>query len=235
MIENFKSAINYNEGINFSSVMNKVFFKMFMGLLVTALAAYITFATGLYVTILSSSFFTFGIAIVEIGLVVYLSSRILKMNSSQASFWYYTYAVLNGITMAYIFAMFQLQIVFLAFACTSAMFGITALYGYTTKKDLSSLGSVGTMLLLGIIITTFLNIFLFKSAGLDLFLLYAGLAVFAGITAYDIQKIKEMSNMVDSSENNIVNAVATMGALMIYMDFINIFIRLLSIFSRRND
>ncbi len=104
-----------------------------------------------------------------------------------------------------------------------------------TKKDLTSLGTVGLMLLFGIIITTLLNMFFFKSQGLDLFVLYAGLVVFAGITAYDIQNIKNMTQMVEGSEDNVINAVATMGALQIYLDFINIFLRILSIVSRKED
>lgn len=235
MEDNFRSAIRFNEGINFSTIMNKVFSKMFIGLFVTAIAAYITYTSGVYVTILSNTFLSIGIAIAEFALVIYLSSRILKMDAMKANFWFYAYAVLNGITMAYIFAMFRSQTIFLAFACSAAMFGITALYGYITKKDLSTVGSVGLMLLVGVIITTLLNTFLFKSVGVDLFLLYAGLVIFAGLTAYDMQQIKQITAMVDEGQKDLAECVSIMGALTIYMDFINIFIRLLSIFGRNDD
>lgn len=235
MNNDFQEAIRYNENVNFSNILTKIFSKMFLGLIVTAIASYFTYVTGLFEVILFNKFLTFGFAIAELALVIYLSARIIKMSKAQSNFWFYTYAVINGITMSYIFAAFGSGTIFMAFACSAIMFAAVAIYGYVTKKDLTSLGTVGLMLLFGIIITTLLNMFFFKSQGLDLFVLYAGLVVFAGITAYDIQNIKNMTQMVEGSEDNVINAVATMGALQIYLDFINIFLRILSIVSRKED
>lgn len=233
----FKSTIN-NEDFRKNStnnVISKVFSKLFIGLLVTAIVSFATYATGLYSLILSSSLFYIGLGIGEIALVVYLSAKIMHMDKTTANMWYYAYAALNGVTMSYIFAMFNIGTIFLAFACSALMFGVTALYGYVTKKNLDTIGSIGMMLLLGIIITTILNILIFKSTGLDLLLLYLGLFVFAGITAYDMQKIKEISNVAYSLDSNEVNSVATIGALNIYLDFINIFIRILTLCARGDD
>lgn len=234
-MNDFNNAIRYNEGINTNSVMTKVFSKMFLGLIVTALAAYFTFATGAFIYIVRNPILEFGIAILEVALVIYLSVRVVKMSKGQANFWFYTYAVLNGITMSYIFAAYTQSTIFLAFLCSAAMFGCTAIFGAITKKDLSTVGTVGVMLLIGITITTLLNMLIFKSTGIDLFLLYAGLVLFAGITAYDIQNIKNLSNQVEGQSENLVNTVATLGALEIYLDFINIFVRLLAIIGNRSD
>ncbi len=228
-------AIKYNQGIDTESLMTKVFGKMFLGLIVTAFAAYFTFATGAFEYILQNTFLKIGIAVAEVALVIYLSTRVMKMSKVQANCWFYAYAILNGITLSYIFAAYTQSTIFLAFICAAAMFGLTAVYGAATKKDLSTVGSVGIMLLIGVTITTLLNMFIFKSTGLDLFLLYAGLVVFAGITAYDIQNVKNLAYSVEGQSENLVNTVATLGALEIYLDFINIFVRLLAIIGNRNE
>jgi len=165
-----------------------------------------------------------------IGFVFFLSARIhaIKASTAQALFW--VYAAMMGLMMSYIFLAYTGESVARVFFITSGTFAAMSLYGYTTKRDLTGLGSFMMMGLIGIIIAMVVNIFL-QSAAMQFIISVLGVLIFVGLTAYDTQKIKNMYSAVDSSE--IAGKKAIMGALTLYLDFINLFIMLLSLFGDR--
>jgi hypothetical protein len=165
-----------------------------------------------------------------IGFVFFLSARIhaIKASTAQALFW--VYAAMMGLMMSYVFLAYTGESVARVFFITSGTFAAMSLYGYTTKRDLTGLGSFMMMGLIGIIIAMVVNIFL-QSAAMQFIISVLGVLIFVGLTAYDTQKIKNMYSAVDSSE--IAGKKAIMGALTLYLDFINLFIMLLSLFGDR--
>jgi FtsH-binding integral membrane protein len=140
--------------------------------------------------------------------------------------------VINGVTLSFIFLAFTQESITSVFFITAATFGAMAAYGYFTKSDLSSWGKILFMALIGIIIATIVNIFL-NSSMLNMIVSYAGVLIFVGLTAYDTQKIKERLSMADSADET-AQKIALMGALSLYLDFINLFIYLLRIFGSRD-
>ncbi len=165
-----------------------------------------------------------------IGFVFFLSARIhaIKASTAQALFW--VYAAMMGLMMSYVFLAYTGESVARVFFITAGTFAAMSLYGYTTKRDLTGLGSFMMMGLIGIIIAMVVNIFL-QSAAMQFIISVLGVLIFVGLTAYDTQKIKNMYSAVDSSE--IAGKKAIMGALTLYLDFINLFIMLLSLFGNR--
>lgn len=142
------------------------------------------------------------------------------------------FAVINGVTLSSIFVIYTMASIAQTFFICSATFGVMAVYGYTTKRDLSSMGKLLFMALIGLIIATVVNIFM-RSSGLDMAISYIGVLVFVGLTAWDTQKIKLMlANAEDMGEG--AQKIALIGALSLYLDFINLFIYLLRIFGRRD-
>lgn len=223
-IENEQSMSTY-----LSHVMRSVYMRMTYGLLLTALTSYVIASSPTMMTaIFSSSIIFYGLMIAELALVVILSARINKMSSGTARLLFFAYAVLNGVVFTSIFFMYSPAVIFKTFLITAGTFGAMSIYGYTTKSDLSKIGSYLYMALIGLIITAVVNIFV-KSSGLDWVVSLAGVAIFVGLTAWDTQKIKAMAMATD--EQN-VSKLATMGALSLYLDFINLFLYLLRIFGR---
>ncbi len=217
-----------------NKVMRRVFGKMTLGLLITAIVSLTFVSSGrqlLKLIFESSPLIFWSFIIVEFGVVVLLSSRINKMKATTASVLFYLYAVLTGITLTPIFFLYTGAVIVKTFFITAGTFGAMAIYGYTTKKDLSKIGSILYMCLIGVIIATIVNVFM-KSSTLDWAISFAGVAIFIGLTAWDTQKIKRMSAETVGSEN--VSKVATIGALSLYLDFINLFIYLLRIFGSRD-
>ena len=143
------------------------------------------------------------------------------------------YSILNGVMLSSIFLLYSTAIISKVFFITAGTFGVTALYGYATKKDLSSLGNILFMALIGLVIATVVNVFM-KSAMFDLILSYIGVIIFVGLTAWDSQKIKHMM-MVQQDADESAQKLALIGALSLYLDFINLFLYLLRIFGRSND
>ena len=154
-----------------------------------------------------------------------------KLSLSVATIMFVIYSLVNGVTLSFIFLVYDIGTIGTVFLITAATFGAMALIGYTTKKDLSGMGRFLLMALIGIIIATVVNLLFVKSAGFDL--LYAGVLIFAGLTAYDTQKIKEMCNSFDYADAS-AQKLALLGALSLYLDFINLFLYLLRIFGRRS-
>ena len=171
--------------------------------------------------------------IAELALVIGLSTAINKLSLTTATLLFILYSVINGATLSSIFIVYDISTIGNVFFITAGTFGAMALYGYTTKKDLSGLGKLLFMGLIGIIIATLVNVFLVKSAGFDLLLSYAGVLIFVGLTAYDSQKIKEMCSSIEYADAS-AQKLSLLGALTLYLDFINLFLYLLRIFGRRD-
>ena len=212
-------------------VMRRVFGKMFLGLLVTALTSFFVMTNESLMTMFFGNRFAFWIlAAAELGLVIWLTARINKISQSMATLLFYVYSMLNGLTLTPIFLIYTASSIATTFLITAGTFGAMCLFGYVTKQDLSKFGSFLVMALVGLIICAMVNIFLHSST-MEWIISLAGIAIFVGLTAWDTQSIKRMAEMTDPSQ---VGKVATMGALSLYLDFINLFIYLLRIFGRDN-
>lgn len=220
----------------FVKVMRNVYAWMTLGLLMTALTAVLVASTpALIYAVVTNPFIFFGLMIAEIAMVLILSARIGKMSSMTAGLMFALYAVLNGVTMSFIFLAYTMESIAATFLTTACTFGGMTLVGYCTKKDLSTLGRTLYMLLIGLIIATLVNFFV-ASSGLAVLLNYAGVLIFVGLTAYDTQKIKQMVQVATAyGDEEQTTKLALMGSLSLYLDLINLFLYLLRIFGRRNN
>jgi len=223
MEENLRGEVAIGEE---NSLIAKTFFWMFLGLLGTAIMSWYTYSTGAFDSIITEGYF-YVLLIVELVVVLLFSFLFMKLPATIAAILYFSYAMLNGVTFAIIFEMFELSSIVYTFVGTAVLFGGLALYGYKTKADLSSWRNVlYGGLIIGIILSV-VNLFMGNSM-LDIILDWAILAIFCGLTIYDMNKIKMLeSSGLDQSKLHIY------GAMQLYLDFINIFIRILSIFGRR--
>lgn len=168
---------------------------------------------------------------VELGVVIALGSMISRLSLTSATIMFIVYSIINGVTLSSIFVAYSPMVITKVFLITAGTFGATALYGYTTKKDLSMMGKILFMSLLGLIIATFANFFM-RSAGFDYILSYIGVIIFVGLTAYDTQKIKKILQ-VQSEGGETAQKIALIGALSLYLDFMNLFLSLLKIFGNK--
>ncbi len=218
----------------FPVLMRKVYVWMALALVITGLTAYGTATTpALLMGIMGNSGVVIGLVVAELALVWIVSGMIHKLSLSTATLLFILYSVLNGLTLSVIFLAYTMESITSVFFITAGTFATMALVGYTTKKDLSSMGRILTMALIGLIIATLVNLFM-QSSGLAMILNYVGVLVFVGLTAYDTQKIKEMLIMAgDAGEQG--QKLALMGSLSLYLDFINLFLYLLRIFGSKNE
>ena len=218
----------------FPALMRKVFVWMTLALAITGLTAYgVATSPALLSLIFSSKVTFFGLIIAEFALVFAISGAINRLSLSTATLLFILYSVINGATLSSIFFAFSVATIGKVFFITAGTFGAMALVGYTTKTDLTSMGKLLFMALLGIIIASVVNMFV-ASSGLDLILSYVGVLVFVGLTAYDTQKIKQMCQAApDAGETT--QKLALIGALSLYLDFINLFLYLLRIFGNNRD
>ena len=215
----------------FPALMRKVYVWMTLALAITALTAYGVASTpALLTAIYTSKVLFWGLIIAELGLVFYVSARIQRLSLSTATLLFILYSIINGATLAFIFAIYSTSIIVQTFVVTAGTFGAMAVYGYFTKKDLTSWGRLLLMALIGLIIAGVVNIFLHNST-MDLIISGIGVLVFVGLTAYDSQKIKQMLLMQEDMGET-AQKVALMGALSLYLDFINLFLYLLRLFGR---
>ena len=224
-------------GINvFASVMTRVYGWMTIALLLTAgVAVYTAYSPQLLYAIYGSQAGIWILMIAELAIVVTLSAAINRLSPTTAALLFLGYSALNGLTMATIFFAFERSTIYQAFFATALTFGGMSLFGYTTKRDLTSLGGFLGMTLLGLVIATLVNMFM-RSEGLSMILTYVGVFLFVGLTAYDTQKIKQMTYAVQASGNDsMIGRVAILGALSLYLDFINLFLYILRLFGRRSD
>ncbi|HAN09165.1 MAG TPA: hypothetical protein DCP90_00955 [Clostridiales bacterium] len=223
---------NNNHGVyqtSFPGIMNKVYGIMFLGLLLTAGVAYgVSNSPTMMNLIFDNIVLLIALIVVELGLVWYLSSRVLEMSSGKAMFMFGLYSVLNGVTLAYIFLTYEMGAIYMAFFTTAITFAVMSAYGYVTKTDLTGIGKLLFFGLIGIIIASVVNMFV-GSSQVNLFISYAGVIIFLGLTAHDTQKIKDIYSQV-SNEN-----IAILGALTLYLDFVNLFLFLLRIFGMNKD
>ena len=225
---------DYAMSTAFPALMRKVFVWMTLALAITGLTAYGVATSPTILTLIFSSKVTFfGLIIAEFALVFAISGAINRLSLSTATLLFILYSVINGATLSTIFFAFSVATIGKVFFITAGTFGAMALVGYTTKTDLTSMGKLLFMALLGIIIASVVNMFV-GSSGLDLILSYVGVLVFVGLTAYDTQKIKQMCQSApDAGEST--QKLALIGALSLYLDFINLFLYLLRIFGNNRD
>lgn len=225
---------DYAMSTAFPALMRKVFVWMTLALAITGLTAYGVATSPTILSLIFSSKVTFfGLIIAEFALVFAISGAINRLSLSTATMLFILYSVMNGATLSSIFFAFSVATISKVFFITAGTFGAMALVGYTTKTDLTSMGKLLFMALLGIIIASVVNMFV-ASSGLDLILSYVGVLVFVGLTAYDTQKIKQMCQAApDASEST--QKLALIGALSLYLDFINLFLYLLRIFGNNRD
>jgi uncharacterized protein len=211
-----------------NTMLPRVFLLMFMGLTMTAIIAYVLGTNQNVVqALLQNSGIFWGIWIVQLVLVFGLSALINRIPAFVANIAFFVYAAVTGVSFSVLMVFFSLDSIAGAFFIAAGMFGISALVGYVTKMDLSKIGFLALMLVLGLILASLVNIFFLKSSMIELIISYVMVILFTIVTAYDMQTIKQMSEM-DMDEEN-VNKYAIYGALMLYIDFIMIFRNLLTI------
>ncbi len=212
----------------------KVFNWMAIGLGLTGVIAFFTAESGLAMQIVASPLFIVMI-LVELGMVFYLSARIDKIEAATATGLFIGYAVLNGLTLSTIFLAYTRSSIAGTFFITAGMFGAMAVYGLVTKRDLSGLGSFLFMGLIGIIIASLVNMFM-QSSAMSWVISMVGVLVFTGLTAYDVQRIKNIGEQgILTQGEEMVRKGAIMGALALYLDFINLFIMMLRLFGGSRD
>ena len=210
-------------------IFSKVFMWMFIGLLVTfGVGAFVMSNENMLYNIFETNLY-FLIFIAQIGVVIWLSARLQKMKESTATILFLLYSALTGLTFSSIFVCFELDSIMIVFGITALVFAIFACIGYFTKLDLTKWSTFLLMALLGIIIVSFVNLFM-KNDSLDLVLCWIGIIVFIAYTAYDMQKIKLLAARMENEHK-----VAIIGALELYLYFINLFLRLLQLFANNKD
>lgn len=214
-------------------LMRKVYVWMTFALIITGLtAASIAFNPALLSVVMGSPLIIFGSCIAVLIITLVLSSRITSLSLTTATVLFIVFSVLMGVSLASIFLVYTLTSITSVFFITAGTFAAMSFVGYTTKKDLSSMGGLLFMALIGLIIATVVNLFV-ASSWLDLIISYAGVLIFVGLTAWDTQTIKRMLSEADSPSED-MQKLAVIGALSLYLDFINLFIHLLKIFGRKD-
>jgi hypothetical protein len=205
---------------------------MTVGLLATAGVAYFVVSTPLLQLVANPIVF-FGAIIVELVMVVALSRAIARMSPAAAVGLFFVYAALNGVTMSVIFAVYTLSSIAVTFFATACLFGAMTIIGYTTSRDLTKLGGFLLMGLIGFLIGSVINLF-FASSAFYWLLTFAGIAIFVGLTAWNTQRIKNMTlAAIQQGDELMAQRVGIIGALSLYLDFVNLFLLLLRLGGRR--
>lgn len=221
--------------VAFPSLMRKVYVWMTLALVITGFVAYgVASSPGIITALVSNKLLFWGLFIAELALVWTVSARINRLSLTTATLLFILYSALNGATLSLILLVYTMQSIASVFFITAGTFAVMAAIGYFTKSDLSSLGKILMMALVGLIIATVVNAFLLKSGGFILILSYVGVLIFVGLTAYDTQKIKQMLIMADDV-NEETQKIALLGSLSLYLDFINLFLYLLRIFGNSRE
>ncbi|MBR1630405.1 MAG: Bax inhibitor-1/YccA family protein [Paludibacteraceae bacterium] len=216
----------------FPVLMRKVYLWMTLALAITGVTAYIASQSpSIMVAIYSNRLLFWGLLIGEIALVWYVSARIDRLSLTTATLLFALYSVLNGLTLSFIFLAYTDTVIAKAFFCAAGTFAVMSVVGYVIKRDLSGMGRILVMLLIGLIIASVVNLF-WSNGTLDIIITYAGVLIFVGLTAYDTQKIKQMLAGADDAYDSVMQKTALLGALSLYLDFINLFLYLLRIFDR---
>ena len=230
-----KEGVNYNRmemaAAAFPALMRKVYLWMTLALVITGITAYGVANNSLVWTLMERPWIMLVLIIAELGLVFAISGMINKLSITTATLLFVLYSVLNGVVLSFIFLAYTDATISKVFFITAGTFGAMSLIGYNTKRDLSSMGRILFMALIGLIIATVVNIFL-KSSGMEMILSYLGVLIFVGLTAWDTQKIKNMLMECEEPTEE-AQKVALLGALSLYLDFVNLFLYLLRIFGNR--
>ncbi len=226
----YESEIEVQQGLN--SYISKVFSWMFLGLIVTAIVSFVVSSSYSVIVFLAENIFLFyGLLIGEVVLVIVLSRKIMELTFGAAFSMFMLYAAINGVTFALILILYTAESIWSTFLIAAVTFGIMALYGRFTKTDLTQFRSVLFMGLIGVFVLSIVNIFL-NSSPLNWIISIVGLFVFLGLTAYDTQKLKDYYYATDG-QMALRQNLGVMGALALYLDFINLFLKLLRLFGRR--
>lgn len=218
----------------FPTLMRKVYLWMAFALVITGIVAFgVANTPSLAYMILGSKVAFWGIIIAEFALVWYISARIGSLSLSTATVLFVLYSALNGAVLSIIFFVYSTTVITKVFLITAGTFSIMAFIGYQTKSDLTSLGKMLFMALIGLIVATGVNLFMHSST-MDMLICYAGVIIFVGLTAYDSHTIKGMlAECADDGED--AQKLAILGSLTLYLDFINLFLYLLRIFGGRSN
>ena len=217
-----------------NSFIAKVYAWMFIALSATALTAYIVHTNPALMYMIYS--WLILLVPIQIGLLIYMQVALRKISYTTATMLFVLYSILMGATLAPIFVLYTMHSIIHVFTITAGMFGVTALYGYYTQKDLSRYGSLLMMCLFGLLIAQVINMFM-GSAQFDYITSIFGVILFVGLTAYDMQKIKavayELDVTYDEDQDALANKLALVGASILYLDFLNLFLKLLRIMGKR--
>ena len=218
----------------FPALMRKVYLWMTLALVITGFTAFgIASNPGISYAIVTNRLLFWGLVIAEFGLVIGISGAINKLSAVTATLLFVLYSIVNGATLSVIFMAYTMSSIASVFFITAGLFGVMAFIGYTTKTDLTSIGKILFMALIGIILATIVNMFV-GSSMLNMIVSYIGVVIFTGLTAYDSQKIKNMLYNADSMDEG-MQKIALLGSLTLYLDFINLFLMLLRIFGGNRD
>lgn len=215
-------------------VVNQVYTWMTLGLALTATVGYyVSESEVLTNLIFSNGLIVIGLIVAQLGIVLGLSAGINRLSGSTATGLFILYSALTGLTFSAIFMVYTYSSIASTFFVTSGTFAAMSVFGHTTKRDLTKLGSIAFMALIGIILASLVNMFM-QNSMLELGISVIGVLLFTGLTAYDAQRIKEMAAMVNDGESE--TKVSVMGALSLYLNFINLFLMLLRFLGvARND
>lgn len=216
------------------AIIRKVYTWMAMALVITGITAYgVANSPSLIYSIFGSRWIFFGLIIAEFAMVIWLTSRLHRMSLTSATLLFICYSVLNGVVLSSIFLLFTMASIVKTFFICAGTFAVMSVYGAVTKQDLSSVGKLLFMALIGLILASVVNLFL-HSSGLELIISYVGVLVFVGLTAWDTQKIRAMLADADYADET-THKIALLGALSLYLDFVNLFLYLLRIFGNNRN
>jgi len=227
-----QASVSKAETIN--AFMRGVYGWMSTGMLITACAAWLTANSQFGVTLLQSPGLLMVLVLLQFGLVIGLSAAINKLSGSAASLMFLVYSALTGLTLSSIFFVYSMASIFQAFVVTAGMFGAMSIYGMVTKRDLTSMGSFLFMGLIGIVLASLVNMFV-QSSALSFGISIIGVFVFVGLTAYDTQKFKYMGEAMPLGDGTAIRRGTILGALTLYLDFLNLFLMLLRLFGSSRD
>jgi FtsH-binding integral membrane protein len=231
---NEKESSRWESSTTLPVLMRKVYTWMTLALVITGITAWVVaHSPAILQMIMTNKILFLGLLFGELILVWSVSAAINRLSLTTATLLFVLYSVLNGVTMSFIFLAYTYESVTNVFLITAGTFAAMAFFGYFTKTDLSSVGRILFMALIGLIIATIVNIFV-KSSGFGMILNYLGVLIFVGLTAWDTQKIKQMLSMAEDTGET-AQKVALMGALSLYLDFINLFIHLLRIMGNNRN
>ncbi len=231
-MENYSTTTHVINQSAVTALFKSTYMQMAAALTVTALTSYFLSQSAAFLaTFLGNSALMWIAIIAELGVVIWLSARLHAMSMTMATILFIAYSVLNGVTLSVIFLVYEPEVIALTFAVTAGMFAVMSIIGYTTRMDLSKVGGILLMALVGIILASVVNIFL-GSETLYWVITYIGVLVFVGLTAYDTHKLRQIYTQY-GEVNETGHKLALMGALTLYLDFINLFLYLLRIFGNR--